>query len=125
MSSCWNSSLYPLTYSRVRLKRLLPLRGPERAGLFALVTLELFGHPKQRAEDDGAIIAGQFDDPGFDDETAEFDEMPRALAALDLPRAHIISCPCGLMPVACRPAAPQRRQGRGQLLEQFAAIGPE
>ncbi|CAL74721.1 conserved hypothetical protein [Bradyrhizobium sp. ORS 278] len=28
--------------------------------------------------------------------------MPGALAALDLPRAHVMSRPCGLMPVARR-----------------------
>jgi hypothetical protein len=46
--------------------------------------LELVGHPEQRAKDGGAIIAGQVHDTSLDDEAAEFNEMPRALAALDL-----------------------------------------
>jgi len=29
--------------------------------------------------------------------------MPRALAALDLPRAHVMPRPCGLIAVASRP----------------------
>ena len=43
----------------VRLERLLPLCGPERSRLFALIAFELVCHPEQRAEDDGAIIASQ------------------------------------------------------------------
>ena len=53
-----------------------------------------------RAEDHGPVIASQVHDSGFDDEATEFDKVPRALAALDLSRAHIMSRPCGLMPVA-------------------------
>jgi hypothetical protein len=63
--------------------------------MFALIALELVSHPEQRAVDGDAIIASQFHDTGFDDEAAEFDEMPRALAALELPRAHVMSRPCG------------------------------
>ena len=37
---------------------LLSLCGPERSRLFALIALELVGHPEQRAEDGGAIVAG-------------------------------------------------------------------
>jgi hypothetical protein len=33
--------------------------------------LELVGHPKQRAKDGGAIIAGQIDESSFNDEAAE------------------------------------------------------
>jgi hypothetical protein len=51
-----------------------------------VVALELVGHPEQRAKDGGAIIAGQVDYTSLDDEAAEFDEMPRAPAAFDLPR---------------------------------------
>ena len=73
--------------------------------MFALIALELVGHPEQRAVDDGAIVAGQVHDPGLDDEAAEFDQMPRALAALDLPGAHVMPRPRRLMPVARRPVA--------------------
>ena len=93
--------------------------------MFALIAFEPVGHPKQRAEDRGAIVAGQVYDTGFNYEAAEFDEMTRPLAAFDLPCAHVMSRPFGLMSVVCRPVAQERRQRRGQLLEQFAAIGSE
>ena len=96
------------------LERLLSLRGPERPCVFTLLALELIGHPEQRAVDHGAIIAGQVHDPGLDDEAAEFDQMPRALAAFDLPGAHVMTRPRCLMPVARRPVAPKRRLRRGQ-----------
>ena len=51
------------------------LCGPERSGLFALIAFELVCHPEQRAEDDGAIIAGQVHKSGLHDEAAEFDQM--------------------------------------------------
>lgn len=106
-------------------ERLLSLFGPERSRLFALIALELVSHPEQCAEDGGAIIAGEVHDPGLDDETAEFDQMPRALTALDLPCAHVMPRPCRLMPVARRPVAPERRPCRGQAPMQFAAPGSE
>ena len=102
---------------RVRLKRFLPHCCPQRSRLCALVTLEFVGHPEQRAEDRGAVVTGQIYDPSFDEETAQFDEVPRALAALDLPSAHVTPRPCRLMPVARGSVAPQRRQRRAQLLE--------
>ena len=93
--------------------------------MFALIAFELVCHPEQRAEDDGAIIAGQVHDPGLDDEAAQFDQVPRALAALDLPCAHIMPRPCCLLTVARRPIAPERRQCGAQLPVQFAAPGSE
>jgi len=36
---------------------------------------------EQRAIYRGAVVAGQFDNPGLDDETAEFDQVPRPLGA--------------------------------------------
>src|SRR6266699_4056892 len=84
-TNCWNSSVCPLSCQRVRLKRLLPHCGPQRSGLFTPIALKLVRDPKQRTEDRGAVIPGQVHDTGFDDKAAEFDEMPRALAALDLP----------------------------------------
>ena len=71
-------------------ERLLPFLAPDRPRPFALIALELVSHPKQRAVDRGAIIAGQVHDAGFDDEAAKLDEVPRALAAFDLPRAHVM-----------------------------------
>lgn len=64
--------------------------------LSALIALKPVSHSEQRAEDDGAIIAGQVHDPGFHDEAAEFDETARALAALDLPRATCYVVPLRL-----------------------------
>jgi hypothetical protein len=74
-----------------------------------LIALELVGHPKQRAENDGAIIAGQIHHTSLDDEAAQFDQVPRALAALDLSCAHIMPRPCSLLAVARRPVASERR----------------
>ena len=72
----------------------------------AMVALELVSHPEQRAKNGGAIIAGQIHDTSLDDEASEFNEMPRALAALDLTGAHIMPRPCCLLTVARRPVAP-------------------
>src|SRR5579883_2518933 len=91
----------------------------------ALIALELVSHPEQRTVDNGAIIADQFHDTGFDDEATQFDKMPRALAAFDLPRTHVMPRPCGLMPVARRLVAQQRHPCSGLLLAQFAAPGFE
>src|SRR6516165_8729115 len=110
---------------RVRLKRLLSLCGPQRPCPFALIALELVGHPKQRAEDGRPVVAGQVHESGFHDEAAEFNEVLRALAALDLPGAHVTSCPCGLITVARRSVAQERRPCCGQLLAHFAAPGFE
>jgi hypothetical protein len=93
--------------------------------MFVLIAFELVSHPEQRTENGGAIIAGQIDDPGFDDKATAFDQMPRALAALDLPRAHVMPRSCHLMAVAGRPVAPERRQRHGQVPEQIAATGLE
>jgi hypothetical protein len=45
----------------------------------------------------------------FDDEAAEFDEMPHAFAAFDLPDARVMSRSCGLLPVARRSLAQEGR----------------
>jgi hypothetical protein len=124
-TNCWRSSICPLVLCRARHEPPLPLFGPQLVGIFALVALELIGHPKQRAKDGGAIIAGQLHDASLDDEAAEFDQVPRALAALDLPVTHIIPRPCCLLTVARRPVAPECRQCGDQLPVQFAAPGSE
>ncbi len=62
--------------------------------MFTLLALELVCHPKQRAVDHGAVVAGEVHNPGLDDEAAEFDQMPRALAALDLPIPHVMPRLC-------------------------------
>lgn len=40
-----------------RCKRLFPFFGPERAGPSTLIASKLAGHPDERAEDGGAVIA--------------------------------------------------------------------
>ena len=91
------------------LKGLLPSCGPQHSCPFTLIAFELVGHPKQRAKDGGAIIAGQLHDASLDDETAQFDQVPRARATLDLPCAHIMPRLCCLLTVARRPIALERR----------------
>jgi hypothetical protein len=93
--------------------------------MFALIALELFGHPEQRAEDDSSIIAGQVHHTRLDDKAAQFDQVPRALAALDLPYVHVMPRPYYLVTVARRSVAPERRQYGAQLPVQFAAPGSE
>lgn len=70
--------------------------------MFALIAFELVSYPEQRAVDHDTVVAGQVYDPGLDDEAAEFDQMPRALAAFDLPGAHV-------MPRQRRPVSVARR----------------
>ncbi len=66
-------------------KRLFSHCRPLLARLFGLIALELVRDPEHCTKDHGTIVAGQADESGFHDETAEFDEVPRSLAALDLP----------------------------------------
>ncbi|SMX61703.1 conserved protein of unknown function [Bradyrhizobium sp. ORS 285] len=83
-----------------RLKRLLSFCRPKRPRLFPPIALEPIGYPEQRAVNHGTVVTCQLHHASFDNEAAKLDEVPRALAALDLPRAHVMSRPCGLMPVA-------------------------
>jgi len=115
MRACWT----------FRPERFFPLSGPQLPRPFAVFALELVRHPEQRAVDDGAIIASEFDNACLDDEAAEFNQVPCALAALDLPGAHVMTRLRCLMPVARRPVAVERRQRRGQVPMQFAVSGFE
>lgn len=102
-----------LSFFPFNFERPLSLRGPQRSCMFAVLALELIGHPDECTVNDDTVIAGQVHDSSFDDESAEFDQMPRTLAALDLPGAHIMSRPRRLMPLVFGPAAPESRQRRG------------
>lgn len=64
--------------------------------MIAFMALQLGGDPEHRSVDDSAIIGGQINNACLDDESAEFDHMSGALAAIDLPRAHVIASPCRL-----------------------------
>lgn len=94
---------------------LFSLLGPQLSRPFSVFALELFCHPDQRAENDGAIIVRLVHDAGFEDETAKLDEVFRALPPLDLPRPHIMPCPLRLMTVARRSIAFDGRQGHRHL----------
>jgi hypothetical protein len=67
-----------------------PFCSSRRSASNAFIALQLGGDPKQRAVDGGAIVVGELDNACLDDETAEFNQMPGALAALDLPAAHVM-----------------------------------
>lgn len=87
------------------------------------MALELLGDPKHRSVNDGAIVIGQINDAGLEDETAEFDQMSGALAALDLPRAHVIASQGRLLSIAGCPVALERRAGCAEMPEQHAGAG--
>ena len=61
-------------------------------------------------------------DACLDDKPAEFDQMPRAFAALDLPGTHVMPRLCRLMAVARRAVALERRCCRAEMPEQTVAI---
>jgi hypothetical protein len=103
MRVCWT----------IRLKRHLSQLYPDAAHPFAVLALQFVGHPEQRAVKDGAVVASEFDNARLDDEATQLDQMPRALATLDLPGAHIMTHLRRLVPMARRPVASQRRQRRG------------
>lgn len=69
----------------LHLERLSPLFGPKFSRPFSVLAVELVGHPDHRPVDHGAVVAGQIHDARLDDESAEFDQVPGALATLDLP----------------------------------------
>lgn len=104
-------------------ERRIPVFGPERPRLSALLASEFVRHPKHRAIDDGAIIIGELDDACLDDETAEFDQVSRAFAALDLPGAHVIASQSRLPAIVSYPVVLERREGCGEMLEQLAGTG--
>jgi len=80
------------------------------AGVFGAV--ELIGEVEEGAEEGGAIVAQQLDKAGFLDESAEFDEVPCALAACLGPIAHVGAGHLGIQPMAldCCPAHQARRR---------------
>lgn len=91
--------------------------------MLALTALQLGGDPENRAVDGSAIVVGQLDNACLDNETAKFDELPCALATLDLPRAHIMPSPCRLPAIVSYPVALECCEGCAEMPEQFAGIG--
>lgn len=106
MRTCW----------LFRYERLFPLFGPQFSRPFTVLAFELVGDPDHRAVDHGAVVTSEFGNTRLDDEATELDEMPRSLAAFDLPRAHVMPRLCCPMAIARRPIAFERRQCRGQAL---------
>src|SRR3546814_16985609 len=72
--------------------------------MVALVALQLVGHPQEGAVEQRAIIIGEFDQLGFDNEPSQLNELARALAALDLPFA------CARSRLHCFKPMPHDRQ---------------
>ncbi len=105
-----------------RLERRFPHSGPQLPRMFAVLAVELFANPEQRAIDHGAVIVREVHDPSLDHEPAKFNEVTSALAPFDLPCAHIMPRPLRLMAVAGCLIAFERRQRHRHLPEQFAAI---
>lgn len=62
---------------------------PEGDDLIADFRLEFIGEAEEGTIERGAIIACEFNEPGFDDKTAEFDEVAGAFAALHDPVPRI------------------------------------
>lgn len=88
--------------------------------MLAFVALKLLGDPKHRAVNSRAIVVGELDNACLDDETAEFDEPPGAVASLDLPCPHVIASLCRSPAIVCCPVALERREGCAEMPEQFA-----
>ena len=64
---------------------------PQRQKLLASLALQPGGAFDDRAEDDRAIIIGELDEPGFGDEPAKLDQLPRARAPGHHPRSRIVT----------------------------------
>lgn len=53
---------------------------PQQQCALAIVTAKPIGDRKERAVENRAIVIGQIDEPGLDDESTEFDQVARAFA---------------------------------------------
>lgn len=62
---------------------------PGKRCLALLITKQIADR-KKCAVERGAIVVRELDQVGFDDEAAEFDQMPCALAAIHAPLARIM-----------------------------------
>ena len=63
------------------------LCSPQLARPLGVLALELVSDPLQCAIDHCGVVVGEFDETRLDGEATKFDQMPCALAALDLPNA--------------------------------------
>ncbi len=80
------------------------------------VALEQIGEFEERAVEQRAIIVGKLDEPGFDDEPAELDQVTGPFAALHDPVPCVMTGDGVLKPMPCR-RCPLGREPEGlQLL---------
>ena len=75
---------------------------PQYGALLLPFTLEQVGEFEKRAVEQCAIVIGKLDQPGFDDEAAECDQVTGPFAALHNPVAGIVTGDGILKPMPCR-----------------------
>ena len=80
------------------------------------LALEQIGEFEERAVEQCAIVIGKLDQSGFDDETAELDEMTGPFAALHDPVPCVVTGDGVLKPMPCRRRPLGREPERLQLL---------
>lgn len=68
----------------------LPAPPPQCQRLLAILATQPGGGFHHHAEQHGAVVVCQLNQPGFDDEAAQFDQMPGAFAALHLPFPRVM-----------------------------------
>ena len=91
---------------------------PQYGVLLLLLALELIGKFEERAIEQRAIVIGKLDQPGFDDESAELDQVTCPFAAPHDPVAGIVPGDGVLKPVPCRHRPRGRAPERRQLLSE-------
>lgn len=72
----------------VGLERALAPPLPQHGGMISLFTPQFVGHPKEGAEEHGTVVVGEIDESRLHSQAAEFDQMARPFASLDLPIVH-------------------------------------
>ena len=81
----------------------------------AILASQLVRHPQERAVEHCAIVIGEIDQSRLHDQPAEFDELARAFASLDLPLAHSASRLRRFKPMPYYDQAPHRSLRRDQV----------
>jgi hypothetical protein len=102
----------------LRLKRPLPAASPERQGVLAVVALQHRRQGQEGAVERGAIIAGEIDEAGLLDETAELDQVTGPLAPLHDPGPRVEPGALGFQAMACGRGSSLGVTGRPQRLAQ-------
>ena len=83
-----------------------------------LLALEQIGEFEKRTVAQCAVVVRQLDQPGFDDEPAELDQVTSPFAALHDPVAGIVPGDGVLKPVPCRRRPLGRAPERLQILSE-------